>query len=140
MDNLLPSSHSTSSAMQYPAVVVCFARTLKTMMSIQPVIHHLIAIGFALLVMVLLSQKNLFPPVVTQYFIYSDDLIYGLILYQVMRAASRSLFISCVTVLLSTIGFFMHTQGYCLGVSTPDLQYVMLLGVAGLVISIFAIK
>lgn len=136
IQNQLPPRH-----FECPMIMLTFYRVLKTMLSIQPVIHHLIAIGFAFLALGLLSQVNLFPPGIVKYLSYSPYVVYGLILYQIMKAATRSLFISCVVILLSGAGFMMaHIEPGWHAISTTHLQYCMLLGVTGLVISVFAIK
>lgn len=118
-----------------------FIMRFQYMLSIEPVIGNIIAIGLALGLLVLLGHADFFPKWLVKYHHYLSIGIYLSITIQLLKSASHSILLPLAAIGIAGAGFVaQNVEPEWQLLATATLQEFMLLGVLGMVIAIIKIR
>lgn len=112
----------------------------KSMVSYEPVIQYLIALGLCFLGLTLLSFPALFPHL-GKYHTYLVHIFYTAAVLQLIKSAIKSLFISLLCLSTAGVGLLIERYGIpTLKLAGINSKTLMLMGVIGLLVSVFTLK
>ena len=113
---------------------------LRTSLAVEPILVNLMAILLAMGLLVLLHYPSLFPNL-GHYHPYFSWLIYGLILLQTLKSATKSLLIPVIAIGIAGLGMLLLSFSPDASMLSLDtLKKMMLLGVIGVGISVFVMR
>ena len=115
-------------------------KSFKSMVSYESIIHHLIALGLCFLGLTLLSFPALFPHL-GKYHTYLTYLFYTAAVLQFVKSATESLFMPLLCLIAAGVGLLIEHYGIpastLAGINPKTL---MLMGVVGLLVSVYTLK
>ena len=110
---------------------------LRISLAVEPILVNLMAILLAIGLLVLLHYPILFPNL-GHYHPYFTSIIYGLILLQTLKSATKSLLIPVIAIGIAGLGMLLLSFSPDASMLSLDtLKKMMLLGVIGVGMSVF---
>lgn len=113
---------------------------VRLSLAIEPILANLVAIILGMGLFILLNHPSLLPQLGKWHHFFMN-VIYGLILLQTIKSATKSLFLPMTTIAIAGIGIaLLSLNPDWQLISLDTLKKMMLLGIIGVATSIFVMK
>lgn len=123
-----------------PAILGKLLKMLRILLAFDPIMANIIAIALAFGILALLNHPALFPKL-GKYHLYFTYIIYGLIVLQTIKSSTKSVLIPLIALCIAGLGITMlNIHPDCHLIRIEWLKELMLLGVIGIMTSIFVIR